>query len=69
MALVLSRKANETVCIGNDITVTVVEIRGEKCRLAITAPVSIPVHRREVYEAMRRNAAASATEPPADSGE
>ena len=67
MALVLSRKKNETVCIGDAITVTVAEIRGDKVRLAITAPVSIPVHRREVLEAMRRNAAAS--EPPADSGE
>lgn len=54
MALVLSRKKNETVCIGNDFTVTVVEIRGDKVRLAIVAPATVPVHRSEVYKAIIR---------------
>lgn len=54
MALVLSRKKNETVCIGNDVTVTVVEIRGDKVRLAIVAPATVPVHRSEVYKAIIR---------------
>lgn len=53
MALVLSRKQNETVCIGDSITVTVVEIRGDKVRLAIVAPKTVPVHRQEIYQAIQ----------------
>ena len=48
--LVLSRKNNESIVINNNITVTVVEIRGDKVRLGIVAPKEIPVHRQEVYE-------------------
>jgi carbon storage regulator len=50
--LVLSRKKNESIVINNDITVTVVEIRGDKVRLGINAPKDVPVHRQEVYEAI-----------------
>src|SRR5260370_31094340 len=50
--LVLSRKKNESIVINNDITVTVVEIRGDKVRLGIVAPKDVPVHREEVYEAI-----------------
>jgi carbon storage regulator len=50
--LVLSRKKNESIVIDNSITVTVVEIRGDKVRLGIVAPKDIPVHRQEVYEAI-----------------
>lgn len=52
--LVLSRKLNETIVIGDGITVTVVAIRGDKVKLGIEAAESIPVHRREVYEAIER---------------
>ena len=54
--LVLSRKKNESIIINDDITIVVVEIRGDKVRLGIEAPKEIPVHRNEVYEAIRRNA-------------
>lgn len=47
--LVLSRKSNESINIGNDIIVTVVEIRGDKVRLGISAPTAVAVHRHEVY--------------------
>ncbi len=50
--LVLSRKKNESIVINNDITVTVVEIRGDKVRLGIVAPRDVPVHRQEVYDAI-----------------
>ncbi len=50
--LVLSRKKNESIVINNDITVTVVEIRGDKVRLGIVAPKDVPVHRQEVYDAI-----------------
>jgi len=50
--LVLSRKKNESIIINSDITITVVEIRGDKVRLGIVAPKDVPVHRQEVYEAI-----------------
>ena len=52
--LVLSRQRDETIMIGDDIEVTVVDIRGDKVRLGINAPKEISVHRKEVYDAIRR---------------
>jgi carbon storage regulator len=52
--LVLSRKKNESIVINNDIRIVVVEIRGDKVRLGVEAPREVPVHRREVYEAIQR---------------
>ena len=51
--LVLSRKKNESIIINDNITVTVIEIRGDKVRLGIEAPKEVTVHRREVYEAIQ----------------
>jgi carbon storage regulator len=51
--LVLSRKKNESIIINDNITVTVIEIRGDKVRLGIEAPKDVTVHRREVYEAIQ----------------
>lgn len=53
--LVLSRKRDESIVIAGNITVTVVDIRGDKVRLGITAPAEVPVHRREVYDAIKRD--------------
>ena len=52
--LVLSRQRDETIMIGDDIEITIVDIRGDKVRLGISAPNSVPVHRKEVYEAIKR---------------
>lgn len=52
--LVLSRQRDETIMIGDEIEITVVDIRGDKIRLGITAPARIAVHRKEVYEAIGR---------------
>ena len=52
--LVLSRHRDESIMIGDDIVVTIVDIRGDKVRLGIQAPNHIPVHRQEVYEAIQR---------------
>ncbi len=52
--LVLSRQRDETIMIGDRVAVTIVDIRGDKVRLGIDAPTEIPVHRREVYEAIQR---------------
>ena len=57
--LVLSRKKNESIVINNDITIVVVEIRGDKVRLGVEAPKEVPVHRREVYDAIKRSEQAS----------
>ena len=52
--LVLSRQKDESIVIGDDVEVTIVDVRGDKVRLGITAPKSISVHRREVYDAIQR---------------
>ena len=52
--LVLSRQRNESIMIGDNIEITVVDVRGDKVRLGITAPKDISVHRKEVYEAILR---------------
>ncbi len=52
--LVLSRQRDETIMIGDDVEITIVDIRGDKVRLGITAPPHVAVHRKEVYEAIRR---------------
>jgi carbon storage regulator len=52
--LVLSRKKDESIVINNDITIVVVEIRGDKVRLGVEAPKEVPVHRREVFDAIAR---------------
>ena len=52
--LVLSRKKNERIVINDDITIVVVEIRGDKVRLGVEAPKEVPVHRHEIYEALKK---------------
>jgi carbon storage regulator len=52
--LVLSRQRDESIIIGDKVVVTIVDIRGDKVRLGIEAPHEIPVHRREVYEAIQK---------------
>lgn len=52
--LVLSRRRNESIVISDNIIVTIVDVRGDKVRLGIDAPTEIPVHRRELYEAIQK---------------
>ena len=52
--LVLSRKKNESIVINDDITIVVVDVRGDRVRLGVQAPKDVPVHRNEVYEAIQR---------------
>ena len=56
--LVLSRQRDESIMIGDDVEITIVDVRGDKVRLGITAPKRIPVHRREIYDAIQREKAA-----------
>lgn len=52
--LVLSRHRDESIIIGDDIVITVVDIRGDKVRLGIQAPTAVTVHRQEIYDAIQR---------------
>jgi carbon storage regulator len=61
--LVLSRQRDESIIIGDNIVITIVDIRGDKVRLGIDAPKEVPVHRQEVYDAIQRERA------QADSGQ
>ncbi|MHC4561304.1 MAG: carbon storage regulator CsrA [Planctomycetota bacterium] len=55
--LVLSRQRDESIIIGDDIVITIVDVRGDKVRLGISAPPHISVHRKEIYEAIQRETA------------
>lgn len=55
--LVLSRQRDESIMIGDDVEIIIVDVRGDKVRLGITAPKEIPVHRREIYDAIQREKA------------
>lgn len=63
--LVLSRKKDEKIVIGDNVSIMIVEIRGDKVRLGIEAPREISVHRREVYDAIKRKEAEGDSVPVA----
>ncbi len=60
--LVLSRQRDESIMIGDNVEITIVDVRGDKVRLGITAPKDIPVHRREIYDAIQREKAEKAAQ-------
>ena len=62
--LVLSRKINEAIVIGDNVRIVVVDIRGDKVRLGVEAPRDVPVHRQEVYEAILRSRSTEDPERP-----
>lgn len=62
--LVLSRHRDESIIIGDNIVITVVDVRGDKVRLGIDAPTDIPVHRQEVYEAIQRERQSGSPDGP-----
>ncbi len=62
--LVLSRQKDETIMIGDDVEITIVDIRGDKVRIGISAPSRVPVHRKEVYDAIKRENLAAAKLKP-----
>ena len=64
--LVLSRQRDETIMIGDDVQITVVDIRGDKVRIGINAPRHIQVHRKEVYDAIKRENEQAAKLSPRD---
>jgi carbon storage regulator len=60
--LVLSRQKDETIIIGDDVEITIVDVRGDKVRLGITAPRSVSVHRKEIYDAIQKEKQAAKEE-------
>lgn len=64
--LVLTRKVNQSIVIGDDIEVVVLEVRGEQIRLGIKAPRDVVVHRKEIYEQIQEENQAAATVKPED---
>ncbi len=64
--LVLSRHRDETIMIGDDIEITIVDIKGDKVRIGINAPKNIEVHRKEVHESIKRKNAMTEMLPPTD---
>ncbi len=64
--LVLSRQRDESIIIGDNVVITVVDVRGDKVKLGIDAPREISVHRREVYEAIQRENRQAALLKPDD---
>lgn len=52
--LILTRRTGETVMIGNDVTLTVLGVKGNQVRIGINAPKDVPVHREEIYERIKR---------------
>ena len=64
--LALSRKANESIIIGNDIEVTILEVKGEQVKIGIKAPKSVPVYREEVYQQIKESNKEAATDTVTD---
>lgn len=66
--LVLSRRKDETIMIGDSVEITIVDIRGDTVRLGINAPRTVSVHRKEIYDAIQQENIVAAKEGPADQG-
>ena len=67
--LILTRRAGETVMVGNDVTITVLGVKGNQVRIGINAPKDIAVHREEIYERIQNEKAAKDAEAPVDEEE
>ena len=64
--LVLTRRANQSIMIGDDVVVTVLDVRGDQVRIGIKAPRSVDVHREEVFVVLQRNGGRDHADEPSD---
>lgn len=64
--LILTRRVGETVMVGDDITVTVLGVKGNQVRLGVNAPKEVAVHREEIYERIKREQEGGEADPPDD---
>lgn len=64
--LILTRKSNESVIIGDDVEVKIVGVRGDQVRLGFSAPKEVPIYRKEVYDAIQREKAEESGDTPSD---
>jgi carbon storage regulator len=62
--LILTRRPSETICIGDEVRITVLRIEGNQVRIGIEAPKSVPVHREEIYDKIQAEAAGSGPDSP-----
>jgi carbon storage regulator len=67
--LILTRRVGETVMIGDDVTITVLGVKGNQVRVGINAPKSVAVHREEIYERIKREQQGETSEKPKQSAE
>jgi carbon storage regulator len=67
--LILTRRVGETVMIGDDVTITVLGVKGNQVRVGINAPKSVAVHREEIYERIKREQRTDGTEEPQKAAE
>lgn len=61
MALILTRRVGESLIIGDDVTVTVLDVKGSQVRIGVTAPKEVSVHREEIWKRIQEEKAANAS--------
>ena len=64
--LILSRKTDQQIKIGEDITITIIDIHGDQVKIGVEAPKHVKVFRQEVFEAIQTENKAAATQPPSE---
>ncbi|MEX2367232.1 MAG: carbon storage regulator CsrA [Pseudohongiellaceae bacterium] len=67
--LILTRRVGETLMVGDDVTVTVLGVKGNQVRIGVNAPKEVAVHREEIYERIQKEQGGEGSEPESDNDE